>query len=236
LDYSGLNNTGQQEDNNIVATLSTKRLIVVLCIFLSAIGGIYYGKSANTPKHLSLDIQKSIASFPRQIGGWKYASASRFSRDIEEMLGADAYIDYTYESADDEQVEVLISYFSAMYEGKQFHSPKNCMLGSGWEPLEISRINILWHGKQTPVNFMAVRKGSQILYVIYWVQGRGRLLASEYEERFFRVVDSFIKNRSDAAFVRLILPGTQEDKSRDLALLCQFSTQVAQAVDAILPD
>jgi len=177
----------------------------------------------------------TLDSFPKKIGEYSYVSMNRFSKDIEEMLGADAYIDYHYTSSDNREVEVLVSYFSSMYEGKQYHSPKNCMLGSGWETLDTRQVNINWQGRQVPVNFMTVRKNSQFLYVIYWIQGRGRLMASEYQERFYRVIDSFMKSRTDGVFVRITLPGKSGDSPKDFVSLTKFAEYLAVDIGVYLP-
>lgn len=212
--------------------LSPIRLMIVAGILLLGIGATYYG-SRTTMVHIDAHVR--FDTFPKQIGEWNYVSTNRFDRDVEEMLGADAYIDNIYVSRTNREIEALVSYYGAMYEGKQFHSPKNCMLGSGWEALETGQMNLILHGRQTLVNFMIVRKDARILYVTYWIQGRGRLLASEYKERLYRVVDSFIKKRTDGAFVRVSLPGRQEDRAQDLALLTQFSAQLASNVESYLP-
>ncbi len=216
----------------VLERLSRVRLLVMMCIFLAGIGTIYYinRTSLETPStHIAFD------DFPKTIGAWIFSSSNTLSPEIEKMLGADSYMDYIYRSPDHGEIEVLVSYFSSMHEGKQFHSPKNCMLGSGWEPQEIKEIYMNWRGKQVPVNFMMVRKNSKILYVSYWVQGRGRILASEYQERIYRVIDAIVRRRSDGAFVRISLPGGPEDRLRAERQLTAVATEVAVDLGNYLP-
>ncbi|MEN6474569.1 MAG: exosortase C-terminal domain/associated protein EpsI [Syntrophaceae bacterium] len=201
---------------------------MLLSIFVISFGE--YHSLERSVKTVSLD------AFPKQIGGWNYVTARSFSKDVEAMLDTDDYIDYTYRSPENIRAEVLISYFSSMREGKQFHSPKNCMLGSGWETLETRRLFISWRNKAVPVNYMLVRRNERIFAVLYWMQGRGRLLDSEYLERIYRVIDSFKIRRTDGAFVRIMLENSSGDHKRDRALLAALGQGVASELDAIIRD
>jgi EpsI family protein len=42
--------------------------------------------------------------------------------------------------------------------------------------------------------------------VLYWFQGRGRVVASEYANRAYLVFDSLRTRRSDGALVRIMTP------------------------------
>jgi len=213
--------------------LSWIRLMVIACVLLMSIGLVHYGSRTSISKSRN---QTSLASFPKQINEWSFVSMQTFNKDIEEMLGADTYIDYLYKSPSNREIEVIVCYYNTMREGKQFHSPKNCMLGSGWDSLESNQVMINWKNKHIPVNYMLVQKGRQKLYVFYWVQGRGRLIASEYQERYYRFLDSFIKGRTDGAFIRVSLPGIQDNVKQDLATMKRLSESLAIEVENYLPN
>jgi len=214
--------------------ISWMRLVVVLVVLIVGIGLSSYGQrgSRTTFNNKKVDLN----ALPDRIGQWEYVHAQTFSPDIVAMLGTDAYTDRIYRSQREQEIELLISYYASMYEGKQFHSPKNCMLGSGWEVSEIGLINIGWHGKQLPINMMIVHKDALTLYVAYWVQGRGRIMATEIEERLYRVVDAFVRGRTDGAFVRITQAGNVEDRSRCLFELKSFAENAVQIVDLLLPE
>jgi len=217
---------------SIIENLPRTRLAIVICIFLAGIGVIFYENRMSLEKPTS---PVSFDSFPRKIGDWDYSFSNTFNSEIDKMLGADTYIDYIYHSPGKGEMEVLASYFSSMHEGKQFHSPKNCMLGSGWEPQENKEILIRWHGKEMPVNFMVVRKDTQIVYVVYWVQGRGRIMASEYQERIYRVLDAVLKRRTDGAFVRISLSDGLEDRLEVERMMAPIAHNVALILENYLP-
>jgi EpsI family protein len=216
----------------VLENLISRRLVVVIVLLMVSIAVTEYGvRSISTPSENNV----SFNAFPTEIGQWSYVSKQTFGPDVIEMLGTDAYIDYIYRSAKNEQAEVLVSYYSSMHEGKQFHSPKNCMLGSGWETLKNKQVKINWRGKPAYVNYMLVTKDKQTLSVLYWVQGRGRLMASEYQERVYRVIDGFTKKRSDGAFVRITLPGHKGESEYDLTVLTGLGERVASDVESIVP-
>jgi hypothetical protein len=70
---------------------------------------------------------------------------------------------------------------------------------------------------------MKIRKNTQYYSVIYWVQGRERLISSEYQERLYRVIDSFIKRRTDGAFVRILLPDDPADKNQTDGMMASLA-------------
>ena len=67
--------------------------------------------------------------------------------------------------------------------------------------------------------------------MIYWYQGRGRAVASEYWGKVYTVIDSVRLRRSDGAMVRVTVPISG---SEDQAL--QVATELANVASAALPD
>jgi EpsI family protein len=51
---------------------------------------------------------------------------------------------------------------------------------------------------------VVVQKGSEQQVVLYWFQNRGRIIASEYWEKVYLVVDAIFKQRRDGSFIRII--------------------------------
>jgi len=214
---------------DVIGRLPTGHLLVVVGLLLMGIVLTSYGSHAPVRRD---DLVVSFDDFPREIDGLRFIRSNRYEPDVENMLGADTYIDYYYASDGYGELEVLVSYFSSLREGKQFHSPKNCMLGAGWEALGSGQLRINWGGRHTPVNSMKVRRGDQTLYVVYWVQGRGRIMASEYRERIYRVIDSFLAGRTDGAFVRITLSGERGEVKE---FLPHVAEKVANLVQEHLP-
>jgi EpsI family protein len=103
---------------------------------------------------------------------------------------------------------LFIAYFKTQRYGQTPHSPKNCLPGSGWEPVETGRQTIDVPGWSAPIvtNRYVVELGDQKSVVLYWYQTHNRIIASEYWAKFWLVVDSVRYRRSDTALVKIVVP------------------------------
>jgi EpsI family protein len=108
--------------------------------------------------------------------------------------------------ADPVRLSIYVGYYEAQSRGKTIHSPKNCLPGAGWEPLEQESITIEAQGYRFPVNrYVLENKGRRAL-VYYWYQGRGRVSANEYLVKWEQIRDRALQGRSDEALVRILIP------------------------------
>jgi EpsI family protein len=80
------------------------------------------------------------------------------------------------------------------------------MPGSGWGIAKTGTVSVgsAQDEQKWTVNRTILRKGDQTQVMLYWYQGRGRIMHNEYTERIYRVLDSILLGRTDGAFVRLI--------------------------------
>ncbi len=86
-------------------------------------------------------------------------------------------------------------------------------------------------------NRYIIEQGSDRQLLIYWYQGRGRMVASEYWGKIYTVVDSIAKRRSDGAMVRVMVPlakGESEQSALDAA--ADLAARVAPALSGYVPD
>jgi EpsI family protein len=149
-----------------------------------------------------------IGNFPKQVGSFSMTGSSEFSEEIVQELGVDSYINRDYRNKDGYKVSLYLGYYEEQREGSMIHSPKNCMPGSGWAPVESSVIPIGTPGTDQyyKVNRILFQKGLDKLIMHYWYQGRNRVVANEYIDRFFLILDSIFLHRSEGALVRVIGP------------------------------
>ena len=61
-------------------------------------------------------------------------------------------------------------------------------------------------GAPFEANRYIVENGDNRQLLIYWYQGRGRAVASEYWGKIYTVLDSVRRRRSDGAMVRVTVP------------------------------
>lgn len=108
--------------------------------------------------------------------------------------------------ADSVRLSIYVGYYESQSRGKTIHSPKNCLPGAGWEPLEQESIIIDAQGYRFPVNrYVLENKGARAL-VYYWYQGRGRVSSNEYLVKWEQIRDRALRGRSDEALVRIVIP------------------------------
>ena len=87
------------------------------------------------------------------------------------------------------------------------------------------------NGTSLPVNRYLVEKGTERQVVLYWYQGRGRVVANEYLNKFWLMIDQARLHRSNAALVRIAAPAAGTgDKA-----LQNASTAADQFARAIYP-
>ena len=98
-------------------------------------------------------------------------------------------------------------------QGDTIHSPLNCLPGSGWEPVSKRALDIdvseaapaASASRRITINRYVVQNGLNREMVLYWYQSHGRVVASEYFNKFFLVADAIRIHRTDAALVRVIV-------------------------------
>jgi EpsI family protein len=129
---------------------------------------------------------------------------------------------------------VYVGYYAQQRQGKTIHSPKNCLPGSGWEPLASRAASISVGDRKVTVNRYILQRGDERGLVLYWYQGRGRVEASEYRVKWDLLRDAAVRQRTEEALVRVVVPVmTDEDDAFDIA--SQAAGALVLAVGTALP-
>jgi EpsI family protein len=150
--------------------------------------------------------RQPLQNLPYSIGNW-----TGQERPLEERIVLAASVtDYTnrvYVQSAGLPVWLYVGYYASQRTGDTIHSPKNCLPGAGWEPVQQEHATInLADGREVVVNDYVIQKGLDKELVFYWYQGRGRVIASEYWGKFWMISDAITRNRTDGALVRLVTP------------------------------
>ncbi|HVN19326.1 MAG TPA: EpsI family protein [Dongiaceae bacterium] len=149
-----------------------------------------------------------LQSFPTEINGL-HGTDVPIDKDALEKLGPGDFLVrvYTDERETAPYIDLYMAYFPSQKTGDTIHSPKNCLPGSGWSPLESKRMMISVPG-HTPfsVNRYLIAKAGAKQLVLYWYWAHDRGIASEYWAKYYLVADSLKMNRSDGALVRVTTP------------------------------
>jgi EpsI family protein len=191
--------------------MKTFRYILTIVILLAAAALNYYSSSPD----ISLP-RKSLAEFPNSLGDWTAFSDQKMDKQSLEILKVDDYFMRSYRNSRGEVIGLYIGYFKAQNETKGIHSPRQCLPGAGWTPLntEVYQMALGSHNPETaPVNKFVMGKGLERQLYLFWYHGRGRIYASEYWNKIYLIWDGLTRKRTDGALVRVnhSIAGNTED-------------------------
>jgi EpsI family protein len=166
------------------------------------IGGIALLHGASLQKRVPL--HEPLRDFPAALAKWQGTEQPLPDETIK-AVAVDEYLNRSYSDGKTQPMELYIGYYQSQRTDDTIHSPKNCLPGSGWNPVEADRVFFTApDGKQLAVNEYVVEKGLNRDLVLYWYQSRGRVIASEYSAKVWMVLDALMRGRTDGALVRII--------------------------------
>lgn len=182
-------------------------------------------------------VRKDLKDFPSQIGPWQKDGGDQLiDADTMSILRASDYVLRDYKSSEG-IANFYVGYYATQRDGATYHSPLNCLPGSGWVMNEPGKLTITPVNGLPPfeVNRYIIESGSSKSILLYWYQGRGRRVASEYWGKVYTVLDSVRLRRSDAAMVRVVVPfAGSEDKALKTAV--DFAANAAAVLPEYVPD
>jgi EpsI family protein len=177
--------------------------------------------------------RKELKDFPAQVGVWQQVGGDqRFDNATLSILGASDYLMRNYRSPNGHRGNFYVGYYASQRDGATFHSPLNCLPGSGWMMSNPGKVTIAPPGKAPfeANRYLIENQGAREM-LVYWYQGRGRVVASEYWGKIYTVLDSVKLRRSDGAMVRVMVPvGSSE------ATALEAAAELAANVSTVLPE
>lgn len=180
--------------------------------------------------------RRSLRELPSVIGEWRQKGAeTRFEAQTESVLRATDYTMRDYQR-NGRSANVYVGYYESQKSGATYHSPKNCLPGSGWVMKEPEIVEVTTpSGRRLAVNRFVIESGNYKAVMLYWYQGRGRIESSEYRDKLNTVWDSFWLRRTDGAMVRIMTtldpgaPAESNQAAQDLA------ASLADDLDQFIP-
>jgi EpsI family protein len=152
--------------------------------------------------------RKELKDFPQTIGTWQRTGKDQILDDeTMKVLRASDYLLRDFRKPEGTVANLYVGYYASQRSGATYHSPLNCLPGSGWQLSEPGKATIaLPDGSSFIANKYVIQNGEFRSLMIYWYQGRGRNVASEYWGKVYTVFDSVRLRRSDGAMVRVTVP------------------------------
>ena len=204
------------------------RALVAAAIIVAA--GIY-ASGASAPERLPS--RETLATTPVSLQAWQGLDVA-LDDDILAQLGVDDYINRRYIAADAPPVALYVGYYASQRQGDTIHSPQNCLPGAGWRPVSAERTTVDFGGRTVPVNRFIIQKGLDRQAVFYWYQGRSRVVANEFANKAWLMLDAARLRRTDGGLVRAITPVSSTPDAA-FATLTTFSTALFPHLSSRLP-
>ena len=211
--------------------MNTYRTITIAAIMLITSVALSYLNNSEAKK-----TNKPLSVFPMAIGTWN-GKLDNFDDWVYEVTGVDDSILSHFYNSSGNYVQLYIGYYESQRERDIIHSPRNCMPGGGWNIIETSRINLTlpsYPRDSVKVIYLVIQKGLEKQIVLYWYHSRGRVISSEYYQKFYLVIDSIIRQRTDGAFVRLISP-VKDGEKQTLEMLKEFAADLFPIIEEYIP-
>ena len=204
------------------------RTVIVIVMLL---GAAAFG--ARAAGHEAAVERESLTMLPYDIGDWRGREATPFTGDVVAQLGVDDYIHRSYIAEGGRPIGLYAGYYASQRQGDTIHSPQNCLPGAGWRPVESSIIAIDVNGRSLPVNRYVIQKGLDKQVVLYWYQGRGRVVANEFKNKALLMWDAATLRRTNGGLVRVIAPQTQTGDATQDAVA--FAKALSPHLERLMP-
>lgn len=204
------------------------RAAVVISILAAAaiVGGRAAGMEAAVDR-------EPLSTLPYEFDRWHGADAKPLANDVVALLGVDDYVHRTYVDTAGVPVNLYAGYYRSQRQGDTIHSPQNCLPGAGWRPVASGTATIASSRGDVPVNQYVIQKGLDQQVVLYWYQGRGRVIASEYRNKLLLMWDAAKLHRTNGGLVRVMVPVAPDVDAR--AAAAAFASAMMPHLERLMP-
>ena len=179
------------------------RVLVAAFLLLGALLVVQFRSTGE-----AVPIRKSFDTFPPTIATWQERQSNNLDLETVNLLKVNDYVMRRYTDRDGRTLWLYIGYWATQRKGAQIHSPRNCLPGGGWEPIEAARLVVPLSAPYTPieVNRYLIQKDRDQQVVLYWYQSQGKAVAGELDAKIQMVRSAITRNRTDGALVRVSAP------------------------------
>jgi EpsI family protein len=190
--------------------------------------------------------RKPLAQILDSIPGYSHKKVD-VDTNSQRVAGMDEFVNRMYLRDSVPVFSVYVGYYTYQTQGKSIHSPRNCLPGAGWEPVESTTLPIASApgvGSRNMNKYVLANQGNYAA-VYYWYQGRGRIESNEYTVKYNLMRDAAVFGRTEEALVRLVVPLiTRENRTpehvraeiaRADSLATSLAPRLAQEVSATIP-
>jgi EpsI family protein len=178
--------------------------------------------------------RQPLHDLPYKLGVW-IGREQPFEEQVVQAVGVSDYTNRVYFEPSAAPVSLYVGYYATQRTGDTIHSPKNCLPGSGWDPVRSGYVTVPVSGeREIVVNEYVIQQDEERALVFYWYQGRGRVIANEYSGKFWMIADAISRNRTDGSLVRLVT-SMDDGEMKARGRLVSFTQLFFPPLDALIP-
>lgn len=182
--------------------------------------------------------RKTFEVFPAVIGDWQ-GEQLYVSEEILDSLWADDYVQMQFKNTrTGDMLLLFVPYYEYQATRHTAHSPVSCLVGGGFAPRSRTIIQKDFPPpfNQVQIRQMVFEKDWRLLLSNYWFQQRGRIIVSEYWNKWYLFWDSITMRRTDGALVRLEMPlRASQDVVAAQAVLDSFTQELMKILPKYVP-
>jgi EpsI family protein len=149
-----------------------------------------------------------LDQFPTVVNDWKAGEGEIFGSDVLGVLQMSDYLMRRYTDSTGRNLWLYVGYWVSQGGGAVPHSPKSCLPGNGWEPIDSQRVQISVGAPPhlVEVNRYVVEKDGYRQLALYWYNLQGQVVSNDFLSRWITVKNAIIRNRTDGALIRITSP------------------------------
>jgi EpsI family protein len=217
-----------------VKFLNSKYAYIVTAVLILQ-GTVFYTvalRAENVPSPAPL------SSLSTGIGSWQMYKDVKIEQETLDVLKADDTLNRVYlDAGRDVGAFLFVAFFKTQRFGQAPHSPKNCLPGNGYEPIESGPITVDIPGRAEPIqiNRYLTARGDEKSVTLYWYQSHDRVIAGEFSAKFWLIADSIRFHRSDTSLVKVVVPVRDGDAAGATRAAIDFVKAVFAPLSRQLP-
>jgi EpsI family protein len=189
---------------------------------------------------------KPLETIMANVEGYTFQK-QEVDTNSQRVAGMDHYIARVYQRDTTPIWTLYVGYYKYQEQGHTIHSPRNCLPGAGWEPVESSTMRVpgvTAQGSGLMNKYVLANRGAYAA-VYYWYQGRGRIESSEYAVKLNLLRDAALHGRTEESLVRIVVPldtrtnRTPDHVKREIlaadSLALSLAPRLAREVAEVMP-
>jgi EpsI family protein len=175
----------------------------------------------------SQPLARPLTAIPARLEPWIGVDDTPLPNTIQASLAASSYLTRTYRYGPRE-MNLFIAYYANQRAGESMHSPKYCMPGGGWELMDTGNAEVISDGRRFSINNYTLYKSGERMRMLYWYQGRYRVIASEYRMKLYLLWDAARTGQTSGSIVRITAGADPDSLAQALQLAARIIPEVSR--------